>query len=66
MLVANTTKIVVVRILRHTPVEVRPSEDVLHRGKISEESDNDRKKLYHRILLVFNCPYGNFSKEVIV
>ena len=66
MLVANTTKIVVVRILCHTPVEVRPSEDILHWEKISEESDNDSKKLYHRILLVFNCPYGNFGKEVVV
>ena len=63
---ADIVKVVVVRVLRHTTVEVRPRQNILH-GIVSNlprlgvEPETD-----HRVLLVFDCLDRNLREEVVV
>ena len=66
MLMANVVKIIVVRVLCHATVEVRPRQNILH-GIVSNlpllgvERETD-----HRVLLVFDCLDRNLGEEVVV
>ena len=65
MLMADIVEVVIIRVLGHPPVEVRPCQDILQ----SQNQQFDKASIditYHGILLILDGFDGNFSKEIIV
>lgn len=63
----DIVEVVVVRVLRHPPVEVGPGQNVLQTSKVSERRTTQlEEKTYHRILLVLDGLYSNLRQEVVV
>lgn len=66
MLVADVVRIVVVRVLGHAAVEVRPRQNILEQGGSARGLIRRRAKTNHSILLVLENTDGNIGQEVVV
>lgn len=65
VLVANIVEVVVIWILSHAPIVIRPGQDILNRN-VREGSTLTSRVAYHSVLFIFNCFHSNLGQEVVV
>ncbi len=63
---ADIVEIVVVRVLRHPSIEVRPCQNILRSKYKPYILDERRSQIHHGILLILDGLDGNFGQEVIM
>ena len=62
MPVADIIEIVIVRILGHSSIEVRPSQDILgYMLSVTIQPVPKRNIAYHSVLFVFNSSHSNLG-----